>query len=60
MAREFKGARHGLNKELANELVQFCKATDRVPGKVIVRAVREYLDAHKDEAAASDREKGEP
>jgi hypothetical protein len=47
VARQFKGARHGLDDELTADLLDYCNAMDTIPSKVIVRAIREYLAAQR-------------
>ncbi len=47
VARQFQGARHGLDEALTAELKEYCKAHDMIASKVIVRALREYLERQK-------------
>jgi hypothetical protein len=47
MAREFKGARYALGEPVTSDLIAYCEAEDKVPIKVIRRAVEEYLERRK-------------
>jgi len=52
MSREVKdGVRHNfiIEKEISDELVDFCKRTGRTKTKVVEIAIKEYLKEHKDE-----------
>lgn len=52
MSREVKdGVRHNfiIEKEISDELVDFCKRTGRTKTKVVEIAIKEYLTKHKDE-----------
>ena len=52
MAREVKdGVRHNfiIEKEISEELVDFCKRTGRTKTKVVEIAIKEYLEKHEDD-----------
>jgi hypothetical protein len=55
VARQFKGARHGLDDKLAAELIEFCELTDAIPSKVIIRAVRDYLVTQRSDPSFQQR-----
>ena len=52
MSREVKdGVRHNfiIEKDISEELVDFCKRTGRTKTKVVEIAIKEFLERHKDD-----------